>query len=178
VGRIDRLVQGTLRGNLNLNPVKGPRELAAPAARLAHTPGQRRHVQSEDHLLAKVAEAEGVVLPVAVSEEAPSPPPKPKNAATFDPAKPFATVRGEPGVDCVQGKHYFSATREWVRQAPEHAWYFPPPPAKKEARDVYAEAAREVRRLPSLTEVPRAPRVVIEAERENAKAAAAEALAE
>ena len=62
MGRIDRLVQGTLRGNLNLNPVKGPRELAAPAARLAHTPGQRRHVQSEDHLLAKVAEAEGVVL--------------------------------------------------------------------------------------------------------------------
>jgi hypothetical protein len=68
-----------------------------------------------------------------------------------------------------------------VRQAPEHAWYFPEPPQKKSVVEHVAsirDMAKHAERCWSLNEIPSTPRVIIEAERENAKAAAAEALAE
>jgi hypothetical protein len=167
--RVDRIVKGTLRGNLNPgNPSRGPRDLAK-----AH----QRVIEREEAKLASVAAALDVAA--APSKEpdeivAPSPPQVEPQVA-FDPAKPFAEVRGEPGIGYVQGENYFARDKAFVKKAPEHAWYFPEVVAPKAKEDALRAARSEFRKLP---DVPRAPRSVIDAERENAKAAAAEAFAE
>lgn len=163
--RIDRIIKGTLRGNLNPgNPAKGPRDLAR-----AH---QRVIEHEEDEQIASVA-ATLIAPPPAVIE--PAVVPSREEQPEFDPAKPFAEVRGESGVACVQGENYFARDKAFVKKAPEHAWYFPEIVAPKTRADALRAAHSEVRRLP---DVPRAPRSVVDAERENARAAAAESFAE
>jgi len=166
--RVDRIIKGTLKGNLGIYSAKGPRDLAPQRL-------QQRIIEREDAALAALAaenskpadEAPPAVPAVAKADD--------MRGVVFDAKAPYAEVRGESGCAFIQGKWYFSREREPVKQAPEHAWYFPPAAVKKDSRK---EAEREIARLPGFSEVPRAPRVIIEAEKENAQAAAAEALAE
>lgn len=175
--RLDRIVKGTLHGNLSpITPTKGPRDLAR-----AH----QRAIETEDRQLAAVAAtldavAAGELQSASSFEGAEPATAAPKVAPVedspeFDPRKPFAEVRGEPGVSYVQGENYFARDKAFVKQAPEHAWYSPPEPTPKTHADAVRAAQREFSRLP---QVPRAPQSVIDAERENARAAAAEAHAE
>lgn len=167
--RVDRIVKGTLRGNLNPdNPTKGPRDLAR---------ARQRVVEREEAQLASVAAT--LTAPTPTSK-----PPEPAVVAepsqveappAFSSEKPFAEVRGEPGVGYVQGENYFARDKTFVKKAPEHVWYFPEVPAPKVRAEALRAARSELQRLP---EVPRAPRSIIDAERENARAAAAEVFAE
>lgn len=166
--RLDRVVKGTLRGNLNPdNPARGPRDLAKAHQRvIAHEEAQLTAVA------ATLATPPRMKSPAVV---APSAQVLQEKHPEFDATKPFAEVRGEPGVGYVQGENYFSRDRLFVKRAPEHAWYFPQIEAPKTRADALRAAQSELRRLP---EVPRAPRSVIDAERENTRAAAAESFAE
>jgi hypothetical protein len=159
---------------------------------LTKTPAQAATERHEDALLQKVAMAEGgdpestvtldvtgtAVVPAGTSSPQTTPPPQNEGFedVVLDESVPYATVRGIPGVEFIQGKDYFGRDKRAVREAPVEAWYFAEPPSKKKsAMDQAEEARAELRRNGLWQDVPRLPRALIEAERENARAAAAEA---
>lgn len=174
--RLDRIVKGTLRGIPNSSPSKGPRDLARAHQRLIET--EERQLAAVAATLDAAAAEPPLTVPSTEGAEPATAAPKVETvepAPEFDPCKPFAEVRGEPGVGYVQGENYFARDKVFVKRAPEHAWYSPPAPTLKTRADAVQAAQREFARLP---QVPRAPQSVIDAERENARAAAAEVHAE
>lgn len=155
---------------------------------LNKTPAQVATERHEDALLQKVAMAEHPALlggeahppqdyPEVVDEvPAGTTPPDEKEVVLLDESVPYATVRGIPGVEFIQGKDYFGRDKKMVCEAPVEAWYFAEAPSKKVSAMAKAEEARaELRRKGLWEDVPRLPKAILDMEKENARAAAAEA---
>lgn len=131
--------------------------------------------RAEDVLMQKVAEEEGLE-DVKVAP----PPPKAEEIPAFDEKVPSAVIRGEPGVEYVQGKYFYDRAKNPVREAPMTQWYFAEPVSSKKSDMQRAEEARaELKRKGLWHNVPGhdSPRksVMGDIEKENARAAAAEA---
>lgn len=98
---------------------------------------------------------------------------------TFDSAKPYAIISGEPGVRYVQDTHFFNQSFEYVREA--YAQAVPVIEAKKaptlreRLAGLRGSAVKEIKRL---GDVDRLPAPVIDAAKENAQALRAERLAD
>lgn len=101
-----------------------------------------------------------------------------ENPEVFDLDVPHALVRGEEGIEYVQGESYFDREFRFVKKAPRAAHYFVP------TAEVSAVEKRERERraaafsIGKLANVPRVPTSIMDAEKENAKALAAEFNAE
>ena len=155
---------------------------------LKKTPAQKATERHEDALMQKVVAEEGFEdvkqepKPLTFKEEpyAGESPPPANEAIVLDESLPYATVRGVPGVEYVQGKDYYDRSKRMVREAPTPAWYFAEAPSKKKSLMEEADAARgELKRKGLWHNVPGhdAPRknILADIEKENARAAAAEA---
>lgn len=151
------------------------------------TPAQAATERHEDALLQKVAREEGgdpasaaVIKTVDVPVGTPAPSPftsDTDDVVMLDESVPYATVRGIPGVEYVQGRDYFGRDKRMVREAPTEAWYFAEAPSKAKSAMAKADEARaELKRQGLWTDVPnRVPKALADIEKENARAAAAEA---
>ena len=148
----------------------------AQAATIAH----------EDALMQKVAQDAGTNA-VLASDEAPAPL-KPTTiqeitiageVPMIDESVPYAIVGGVPGVQYVQGRNFYDRGKRFVREAPMAQWYISDAVVKKvSAMDRADEARRELARKGLFEGLPTLPQSEINRLRENARAAAAENLAE
>jgi hypothetical protein len=103
--------------------------------------------------------------------------PVPKDVPVFEPDRLSAQVGTDGGAYFVQGKNLFSLKGVFVKEAPENLWYVTTPEQEANNRKAKSRARAAVVNLPSSRE-PQLPDRVVEAARENARAYAAEALAE
>ena len=142
---------------------------------LPRTAGQKQTERFEDELMQKVAGETPEVAAAAAPPPVASPPPT-DDVPAFDETTPYAVVRGiAPGVEYVQGRNYFNRGKQFVCEAPMERWYFSEVTVKKVSDMDRAEEARaELRRKGLWEDVPRLPKALLDAEKENARAAAAE----
>jgi hypothetical protein len=116
--------------------------------------------------------------PVAISAPAPSGPPK--FDPVFDPERlAVQSYSAEGGMGFIQGKNFFNASGKFVREMPESAWYVTTPEmeennrrARARQRQIFGRKTGEAHNGPAL------PLKLLNAARENARASAAESLAE
>ena len=100
----------------------------------------------------------------------------PKDIPVYDPEKACAHVGG---VGMVQGKNVFDpGSKRFLREAPKEAWYFLTPEQEQNYKRQMAKQRQLFSRNLPQTAPPAVPNKVIQIAKENAQAAAAEALAE
>ena len=98
----------------------------------------------------------------------------------FDPERlAVQSYSPEGGMGFVQGKNFFSASGKFVRELPESAWYITTPIQEENNRKARARQ-RQIfgRKAGSPNNAPALPVKLLNALHENARASAAEALAE
>jgi hypothetical protein len=104
----------------------------------------------------------------------------PAEAPVFDPERlAVQSYSAEGGTGFIQGKNFFNASGKFVRELPESAWYITTAvqeennrKARARNRQIFGRKAGEPVNAPAL------PAKLLEVSRENARASAAEALAE
>jgi hypothetical protein len=92
----------------------------------------------------------------------------------FDPQQPFAEVGGVEGVQYIQGQSYFNRAKQYVGPAPEAAWLTPATPEQLRANRVQEMRNKAFFERIALRRKAEIPKPVLDAEREDARARAAE----
>lgn len=114
----------------------------------------------------------GATLSLGKKEPVAAPP---EHGPEFDPASHFGEVCGVDGVRYVQGKSLFNVAKRYVRPAPREMWLAPLTPAQEQLRQ--KQMQNNKRFFFSGAPLARAaavPQKIVDAERENAQARAAE----
>jgi hypothetical protein len=105
---------------------------------------------------------------------------KPVETPVFDPERlAVQTYSAEGGQGFIQGKNFFGSTGAFIREAPENLWYITTPvqeennrKARARNRQIFGNKTGVVINAPAL------PAKLLQMSRENARASAAETLAE
>jgi hypothetical protein len=122
----------------------------------------------------------GRLPPLDEPVDVPIPMPKPLVEPVFDPERlAVQSYSAEGGMGFVQGKNFFTSTGKFVRELPESAWYITTPEQEENNRKARARQ-RQIfgKKAGTPDNAPALPTKVLNALRENGRAAAAEALAE
>lgn len=103
----------------------------------------------------------------------------PEHGPSFDPEAHYGEVAGIEGVRYVQGKAFFNVRGDYVRAAPKHMWLAPLTAEQEQQRRKQMQGNKKFfgpakNIVPGTATIPQA---IINAERENAQARAAESQA-
>lgn len=92
----------------------------------------------------------------------------------FDPDAPTNEIGGMEGVKYLQGKNFFNPAKLFVRQAPKEMWMAPLTPAQEVARKRQILQNKKFLAGVAKPQTAAMPQAILNAERENARARAAE----
>jgi hypothetical protein len=105
--------------------------------------------------------------------------PEPAETPVYDPEALAVQTYGAEGAGFIQGKNFFTANGKFIREVPKEQWYITTPEqeannrkARAKQRAMFAGKGVAVRARPAI------PEKLLDASRENARAFAAETLAE
>jgi hypothetical protein len=153
------------------------------------TAAEKRAANEVERLALEAANARFAARPAGapppVSRPADEAKPRPAVATPlvtpiFDPERlAVQSYSAEGGMGFIQGKNFFNASGRFVRELPESAWYVTTPEMEENNRRARARQ-RQVfgRKVGESHNAPALPLKLLNAARENARASAAESLAE
>ena len=105
-------------------------------------------------------------------------PPAPAAVPVFDPELLAVETYGDGGAGFIQGKNYFTRSGAFVRELPKEQWYVTTPEMERNNKLARAKWRAVTRQNVATKRGADIPDKLLQVSRENARARAAEALAE